>query len=151
MTHLKKGDPAPKFKTEDFKLVDFIGQTVVLYFYPKDDTPGCTIQAKQFAEHKPVFDSLKAKVLGVSKDSKDSHEKFKSKYCLTFDLISDDAEICQQYGVWVSKSMFGKSYMGIERATFLINKEGNIAHIWPKVSVNDHALEVIAKINELKL
>ena len=151
MHKLEKVYHAPKFNTGGFKLDDFKGHILALYFYPKDDTPGCTIQAKQFAESKAIFDSLGAKILGVSKDSKDSHDKFKNKHCLTFDLLSDDAEVCEDYGVWVSKSMFGKKYMGIERTTFLIDKKGHIAHIWPKVTINDHAQEVIAKIKELKL
>jgi len=151
MTKLGPEDPAPKFKADGFDLEDFKGNVLALYFYPKDDTPGCTIQAKQFAEYKSTFDGLGAKVLGVSKDSKDSHEKFKVKHCLNFDLLSDDADVCQSYGVWVTKSMFGKQYMGIERTTFLIDRNGYIAHVWSKVSVNDHAHEVIEKIKELKL
>ena len=151
MAKLTIGDIAPEFKAGGFDLKDFQGQFLVLYFYPKDDTPGCTIQAKEFSEHKVIFDGLGAKILGVSKDSNESHEKFKNKHCLTFDLLSDDADVCEKYGVWVEKSMFGKKYMGIERSTFLIDKNGYIVHIWPKVSVNDHAQEVIAKIKELSL
>jgi peroxiredoxin Q/BCP len=151
MSKLQVGDKAPKFNVDGFKLEDFLGKIVVLYFYPKDDTPGCTIEAREFAENQKTFDQLGAKILGVSKDSRDSHEKFQSKHCLTFDLISDDANLCEKYGVWGEKSMFGKKYMGVTRATFLIDKKGNIAYIWPKVSVNEHALEVIAKIKELSL
>ena len=151
MAHLNIGDSAPQFDIGGFKLSDFVGKILVLYFYPKDDTPGCTIQAKEFAVNKAIFDSLGAVILGVSKDSVDSHKKFQTKYCLTFDLISDDADLCQQYGVWSAKSMFGKSYMGIDRTTFLIDKNGKIAHIWSKVTVNDHALEVIDKIKQLGL
>ena len=151
MTTLKIGDLAPSFYADGFNLEDFKGKILVLYFYPKDDTPGCTIEAKEFSQNKAIFDSLGAKILGVSKDNKDSHEKFKNKYCLTFDLLSDDSDVCEKYGVWVSKSMFGKKYMGIERSTFLIDAKGVISYIWPKVKVNDHALEVIAKIKELKL
>jgi peroxiredoxin Q/BCP len=151
MAKLTIGDIAPEFQAGGFDLKDFKGQFLVLYFYPKDDTPGCTIQAIGFTSHKAIFDGLGAKILGVSKDSKESHEKFKNKYCLTFDLLSDDADVCEKYGVWVEKSMFGKKYMGIERSTFLIDKKGYIAHIWPKVTVNDHAQEVMAKIKELSL
>lgn len=152
MSNLTIGQIAPILSSRSFDLADFIGKTnIVLYFYPKDDTPGCTIEAKEFSEQTQVFQSLGTKVFGVSKDSQTSHDKFKNKYCLQFDLISDDADFCQKYGVWVEKSMFGKSYMGIERTTFLIDKQGNIAHIWSKVKVNDHALEVIDKIKQLGL
>ncbi len=151
MTQLKLGDLAPLFNTQECDLLSLRGKTVVLYFYPKDDTPGCTIEAKEFSANKPEFEKLGAVVFGVSKDSSASHEKFKSKYCLEFDLISDNGSICQDYGVWVQKSMFGKSYMGIDRVTFLIDPAGKIAYIWTKVSVNDHALEVIDKIKELDL
>jgi peroxiredoxin Q/BCP len=151
MLSLKVGDLAPKFNVGGFNLQDFADKIVVLYFYPKDDTPGCTIEAKEFAAHQKILDGLGAKILGVSKDDEASHEKFKARYCLTFDLISDNADLCKQYGVWVEKSMFGKKYMGIERSTFLIDRNGKIAYIWPKVKVNEHALEVIEKIKELKL
>jgi peroxiredoxin Q/BCP len=151
MSNLQIGDIAPKFNVGGFKLEDFGGKIVVLYFYPKDDTPGCTIEAKEFTANQKIFDGLGAKILGVSKDSEDSHQKFKTRYCLTFDLISDNADLCEQYGVWVQKSMFGKKYMGVERATFLIDRSGKIAYIWPKVKINDHALEVIDKIKELAL
>ncbi len=151
MSDLKIGDSAPLFSVDGFALQDFLGQVVVLYFYPKDDTPGCTIQAKEFSANQDVFNNLGAKVLGVSKDGAAAHEKFKNKHCLTFDLISDDADLCQRYGVWVAKSMFGKSYHGIARTTFLIDRSGKIAYIWPKVSVNEHALEVIDKIKQLEL
>jgi peroxiredoxin Q/BCP len=151
MSQLNIGDIAPKFNVSGFKSEDLLGKVVVLYFYPKDDTPGCTIEANEFTANQKIFDQLGAKVIGVSKDSPESHEKFKNKYCLTFDLISDDANLCEAYGVWVQKSMFGKKYMGIERSTFLIDRNGKIAYIWPKVKVNDHALEVIDKIKELAL
>jgi peroxiredoxin Q/BCP len=150
-TRLQVGDKAPSFNVDGFRLEDFLGKIIVLYFYPKDDTPGCTIEAKEFAENQKTFDLLEAKVLGVSKDSRACHEKFQSKHELTFDLISDDAGLCELYGVWGEKSMFGKKYMGITRATFLIDRSGQIVYIWPNVTVNDHALEVIAKIKELNL
>ena len=152
MTHLKIGDSAPDFSSSNFDAKSFLGhKIVVLYFYPKDDTPGCTIEAQEFSKNSDIFASLGAVVLGVSKDSQQSHQKFKDKYCLAFDLISDDKEICNNYGVWAQKSMFGKSYMGVERSTFLIDKNGKIAYIWDKVKVNDHALEVIDKIRQLDL
>lgn len=152
MTILKLGDQAPLFTTPECNLANYKGQVVVLYFYPKDDTPGCTIEAREFAANKEVFDKLNAVVFGVSKDSSKSHDKFKEKYCLNFALISDsDSSICQSYGTLVNKSMFGKSYLGIERSTFLIDKEGRIAYIWNNVKVNDHALEVIDKIKQLNL
>lgn len=153
---LKVGDKAPDFsakisESELIKLEDLKGKFIVLYFYPKDDTPGCTMEAKDFNDLRHDFASINAKIIGISKDSTESHQQFKGKYCLNFDLISDKTtEICKKFGVWGEKSMFGKKYMGIDRATFLLDPDGNIAHIWHKVSVQGHAVEVLEKIKELR-
>ncbi len=151
MVKLQPGDDAPKFNVDGFNLDDFKGSIVVLYFYPKDNTPGCTLEAKDFANHKKSFDEVGAKILGVSKDTRKSHDNFTEKCGLNFDLISDDQDLSEKYGMWVLKSMYGKSYMGISRSTFLIDREGKIAFIWPSVKVNGHAEEVLNKIKELKL
>ena len=126
------------------------GGFFVLYFYPKDDTPGCTIEANDFNNFKKQFEELNCKIIGVSKDSIKSHNKFKEKYCLNFPLISDEKmEICKIFNVLKEKSMFGKKYLGISRDTFLINKEGKIAFIWQNVSAAGHALKVLEKLKSL--
>lgn len=146
---------APDFSgyvAEDIQISNqqFAGKYVVLYFYPKDSTAGCTTEANDFNDLKEDFDQNNSVIIGVSKDSLKSHQKFIDKYSLQFQLISDEeCVVCNNYGVWVEKSMYGKKYMGIQRATFLINPDGNIAHIWPKVSVKGHAKEVLNKIQEL--
>lgn len=123
---------------------------VVLYFYPKDDTPGCTTEAKDFRDLADAFATIDTVVIGVSKDTIESHAKFKTKHCLPFTLASDAAgEVCNAYGVWGEKSMYGKKYMGITRATFLIDKSGKIAAIWPKVSVTGHAADVLKAAQRL--
>jgi peroxiredoxin Q/BCP len=128
-------------------LASFQGKHVVLYFYPKDDTPGCTQEANDFAALVEEFNQYNAIILGISRDSTTSHQKFKKKYCLPFTLLSDTTgETCQRYGVWVEKSMYGKKYMGIARATIWIDTTGNVRKIWPKVSVPGHAQEVLASI-----
>jgi peroxiredoxin Q/BCP len=129
-------------------LKEFAGKNIVLYFYPKDDTPGCTQEAKDFRDNLEEFKKLDAVVIGVSKDDLGKHKNFKEKYDLTFQLISDtEGTMCANYGVWAEKSMYGKKYFGIERSTFLIDKEGNVVKIWRNVSVKGHVVEVI---NELK-
>lgn len=146
---LAVGDKAPDFKIrtdadEDFVLSSALGKKVVLYFYPKDNTPGCTTEACDFREFLEEFNGLNCLVLGVSKDSVASHKKFKEKYNLNFPLGSDEnGEVCQKYGVWSEKSMFGKKYFGITRATFLIDEQGNIQHIWPKVKVSTHIQDIL--------
>jgi peroxiredoxin Q/BCP len=126
------------------------GKTVVLYFYPKDDTTGCTAEACGFRDQLPDFSKLKAQVIGVSKDSAARHDKFKAKYELTFPLVSDeDGNICEKYGTWIEKSLYGRKYMGIERATFLIDKMGIITKIWHKVKVPGHVDEVLAALKTL--
>lgn len=148
---LEIGDKAPDFTAETdtpgetISLKDFRGKKVVLYFYPKDDTTGCTKEACDFRDN---FARLKRKgaiVLGVSPDAVKSHAKFKGKYDLPFTLVSDpDKKICQLYGVWKEKSMYGRTYMGVERSTFLIDEQGKIAAIWRKVKVAGHVEEVMA-------
>jgi peroxiredoxin Q/BCP len=121
------------------------GQTVILYFYPKDDTTGCTAQACGFRDAEANFKGAKATVIGISKDSVASHDKFKKKYALPFALASDEAgHVCEDYGVWVEKSMYGRKYMGIERTTFLIDKSGVIQRVWNKVKVPGHVPEVLS-------
>ena len=151
---LKEGDKAPDFKSKDqdgnpVKLADFKGQRVVLYFYPKDDTPGCTKEACSFRDADSVYREKGIKVLGVSTDSEASHQKFISKFQLPFDLLADtDKTIVNSYGVWGEKSMYGKKYMGTNRKTFLIDEKGKIAKIFDKVNVAEHADEVLAAFGE---
>ncbi len=149
---LKPGVKAPDFNLPvtgggTLKLSSLKGETVVLYFYPKDDTSGCTKEACSFSENIAALNRIKAKVVGVSRDSIASHDKFIAKYDLKFPLVSDeDGTICEKYGVWVEKSMYGRKYMGIERTTFLIGADGKILRIWNKVKVPGHTEEVIAAI-----
>ncbi|MCX7123592.1 MAG: peroxiredoxin [Gammaproteobacteria bacterium] len=146
---LKIGDPIPtiSFKTtsgQTHTFSDFAGQTVILYFYPKDDTPGCTIEAKGFRDHLAEFQAKNAIIFGVSKDTEASHHKFREKYCLPFDLIIDSETIlCQHFGVLKDKSLFGKKYKGIERSTFIINPAGQLAKEWRKVNVLGHVKKVL--------
>ena len=154
MTTLSIGDKAPAVNLPrdgggDVNLADFEGQQVVLYFYPRDDTPGCTKQAIGFTEMAPDFAAAGAVVLGVSKDPIKKHEKFVAKHDLGIALLSDeDSDVCERYGVWVEKSMYGKTYMGIERATFLIGPDGTITQIWRKVKVPGHIDAVLAAVKE---
>ena len=128
-------------------LSDFSGKMVVLYFYPKDDTSGCTKEAQGFTEHAAEFAAAGAVVLGVSKDSIAKHEKFRDKYGLGVALLSDEqGHVCEDYGIWVEKSMYGKTYMGIERATFLIDGTGRILREWRKVKVDGHVQEVLEAV-----
>lgn len=149
------GDKAPAFtlpvdEGKKISLSELKGKSVVLYFYPKDDTPGCTLEAKDFRDHLKEFEKAGAVILGASKDPVKSHLKFKEKYCLPFPLLSDEeGSLCEDYGVWVEKSMYGKKYMGVERTTFLIDKNGTIAHIWRKVKVEGHVGEVLAAVKAL--
>ena len=152
---VKEGDRAPDFSLPTWpdgrpvRLSDFRGQWVVLYFYPKDMTSGCTKEACQFRDLHPEFEKVHAVVLGVSKDSLKSHEKFANKYELPFRLLSDeDTGVAQAYGVWVEKSMYGRKYMGMERSTFLIDPEGNIRRVWRKVKVPGHAEAVLEALKE---
>jgi peroxiredoxin Q/BCP len=132
-------------------LDSFSGKTVVLYFYPKDDTPGCTQESCDFRDHFGRLQGEGVVVLGVSKDSPASHVKFKSKFQLPFPLVSDESgALCEAYGVWKEKSMYGRSYMGIERSTFIIDVEGRIAKVYPKVSVTGHVEQVMRDLQDLK-
>lgn len=148
------GSKAPAFKLpadngETVSLKDYAGKKLVLYFYPKDDTSGCTAQACAFNDALPGFKKLKTAVLGVSRDPVKKHVKFKEKYDLTFPLLSDeDAVVLEKYGVWVEKSMYGRKYMGIERSTFIIDETGKITHEWRKVKVPGHVNEVMAALKE---
>ncbi|SIQ07435.1 peroxiredoxin Q/BCP [Rhizobium sp. RU20A] len=152
MTELSIGQPAPDFSLPrdggtSVSLADFAGKRLVLYFYPKDDTSGCTVEAKAFSEHAQAFDAAGAAVLGVSPDPVKSHDKFVKKHALTIPLAADeDQAVCNAYGVWVEKSMYGKKYMGVERTTFLIGPDGRIEKIWPKVKVPGHVEEVLAAV-----
>ncbi|MCE5972926.1 peroxiredoxin [Sinirhodobacter sp. WL0062] len=125
-------------------------QPVVLYFYPKDDTPGCTTEALDFTRLAGEFEAAGAVVIGISKDTQAKHEKFCAKHGLGVILVSDEAsDTCESYGTWVEKSMYGRTYMGIERATFLIDGAGKIARVWPKVKVKGHAEEVLEAVRAL--
>lgn len=154
MTALKEGDRAPDFTVpadngQTLSLKDFRGRKLVLYFYPKDDTPGCTAEACDLNEALPQFGKLNTAVLGISRDGLKKHQKFSEKYGLNFPLGADeDGSICEKYGVWVEKSMYGKKYMGIERATFLIGEDGKILKIWRKVKVPGHIDAVADAIKE---
>ncbi len=141
------GKQAPTFSmpTDDgstVNLKDLAGRRVVLYFYPKDDTPGCTTQACAFRDLQPTFKNEAAVIIGVSKDNVASHKKFRAKYGLTFSLASDTSSVCEKYGVWKEKNMYGRKYMGVERSTFLIDENGIVRAEWRKVSVPGHADEV---------
>lgn len=146
---LDAGDKAPTFTLPtdgggEISLKDLKGETVVLYFYPKDDTSGCTAEACAFRDALPDFSKVNATVIGVSKDPVKKHDKFKDKYDLTFPLASDeDGKVCDVYGTWVEKSMYGRKYMGIDRSTFLIDGKGVIRAIWRKVKVPGHVDEVL--------
>ena len=146
---LEVGDKAPSFTLPTdgggtISLKDLKGETVILYFYPKDDTSGCTKEACGFRDALADFSKAKAKVIGVSKDPVKKHDKFKEKYDLNFPLASDeDGAVCDAYGSWVEKSMYGRKYMGIDRSTFLIDGKGVIRAIWRKVKVPGHVDEVL--------
>ena len=149
MVGLEVGAVAPDFSVptdggEELTLSSLRGKKVVLYFYPKDDTPGCTKEACGFRDALPDYSAVDAVILGVSKDSVAKHDKFKAKYELPFTLLSDaEGAICEAYGTWVEKSMYGRKYMGIERATFLIDEAGLVQGIWRKVKVKGHVDQVL--------
>jgi peroxiredoxin Q/BCP len=146
---VKPGDVAPDFSLPtdgngSVSLSALKGKPVVLYFYPKDDTSGCTAEACGFRDSFPDYGKTGAVVIGVSKDSVASHDKFKKKHELPFILASDTSgEVCESYGVWVEKSMYGRKYMGIDRSTFLIDRDGVVRNAWHKVKVNGHVAEVL--------
>lgn len=145
----EEGSKAPDFKLknqngETISLSDFKGKNVVLYFYPKDDTSGCTAEACSFRDDFPKFEKTDAVILGVSPDSVESHKKFEQKYRLNFNLLSDEKkEILQKYEVWKEKNMYGRKYMGVERTTYIIGPEGKIKKIFRKVKVSGHNKEVL--------
>jgi peroxiredoxin Q/BCP len=152
MSELKIGSKAPSFSAPDqsgktVSLGDFKGKTLVLYFYPKDDTPGCTTEACSFRDEHSVFLKKGAVVIGVSPDSPKKHTKFIEKFSLPFPLLADeDHKICEAYGVWVEKSMYGKTYMGVERSTFVIDPQGKLKAIYRKVKPAEHTAEVLAAL-----
>lgn len=152
---LQVGDKAPDFALacdgdEKVALKKLKGQPVVLYFYPKDDTSGCTKEAIDFTAKLKAFQKLGATIIGCSKDSVESHDKFKAKHKLRLTLASDsDGKTCEAYGVWIEKSMYGRKYMGIDRATFLIDGKGQLANIWRKVKVPGHVDEVLTALENL--
>jgi thioredoxin-dependent peroxiredoxin len=152
---LEVGKKAPAFKLESsdggtVKLADFAGTIVVVYFYPRDNTPGCTVEAEGFRDAVPALKKLGAVVLGVSKDSIASHCKFRDKYKLTFPLLSDpEGTALEAYGAWGDKVMYGKKLKGIIRSTVVIDKAGKVARHWPKVSVKGHVDEVVAAVKTL--
>ena len=152
---LEVGSKAPAFTLPDaegkkVKLADFKGSPVVLYFYPKDDTPGCTKEACAFRDRSEEFKKLGAVVLGVSADSSASHAKFRDKYSLNFPLLADESHsVSESYGAWREKNMYGKKSMGIQRSTYLIDAEGKVAKVWKKVSVDGHDAQVLEALQEL--
>lgn len=156
MSELQHGDMAPDFDLPTdgggrVRLSDLRGQTVVLYFYPKDDTSGCTSEAQAFTTLAEDFRKAGAVVIGASKDSVKSHDRFKAKYGLEITLASDESgEVVEAYGAWVEKSMYGRKYMGIDRSTFLINGEGALSQVWRKVKVPGHADQVLKAVRALR-
>ena len=152
MALIEPGRKAPAFTLKDqegmsHKLTDHAGQPVVIYFYPKDDTPGCTKEACAFRDNFPKFKKLGVEVLGVSTDGEKSHQKFIAKYELPFRLLADDdKKIVEAFGVWGEKSLYGRKYMGTNRVTYLIDEAGKIAAVWPKVKPETHADEILAML-----
>ncbi len=149
------GKAAPKFTAEatgekTIRLEDLKGQNIVLYFYPKDSTPGCTTEGQNFRDHIKKFEKLNTVIFGVSRDSIQSHEKFKSKQCFPFELLSDpEGKLCNKFDVIKEKNLYGKKYMGIERSTFLIDKKGVLRQEWRKVKVKGHVDEVLEAVKAL--
>lgn len=152
---LNIGQTAPDFTLPadtgaEIQLSSLRPAPVVLFFYPRDDTPGCTLEARAFTSLLPEFTALGAQVYGISKDSIAKHCKFRDKYELAIPLLSDaESDVCENYGVWGAKKMYGKEFMGITRTTVLIDAAGNFAQIWPKVKVEEHAQEVLAAVRAL--
>ena len=153
---LKINTKAPDFtltstNNTDYSLKKSLGKYVVIYFYPKDDTPGCTIEANDFNKLLPQFKKLNCEVFGISKDNLKSHDKFKEKYKLKFDLLSDEElNVLKKFKVWGKKKFMGREFMGILRTTFLIDKKGKILRIWENVKVKDHAKEVLETLKEIQ-
>ncbi|MEQ8404420.1 MAG: thioredoxin-dependent thiol peroxidase [Oceanicaulis sp.] len=155
MSEVTEGSKAPDFSLpadggREVSLSDFKGKAVVLYFYPKDDTPGCTKEAIGFSEAADAFDQAGAVVIGVSKDTVAKHDKFRDKHDLKVILASDaEGDVTERYGAWVEKNMYGKKYMGIERCTFLIGGEGEVKQVWRKVKVPGHVDQVLEAVKSL--
>ncbi|MBF2015657.1 MAG: thioredoxin-dependent thiol peroxidase [Rivularia sp. T60_A2020_040] len=153
----KMGEKAPSFSATNqngdlVKLEDFQPNWLVLYFYPKDDTPGCTVEAKDFSEYSQQFTDLGATIVGISPDSEESHCKFINKHNLSIQLLSDpEHQVCETYGVWQLKRFMGKEYMGVVRSTFLISPDGNIVYVWSNVRTKGHAQKVLNKFQELRV
>jgi thioredoxin-dependent peroxiredoxin len=156
MTTISVGSPVPNFEAastggKTLELSDLRGKNLVLYFYPKDNTPGCTQEGCDFRDHIADFEALNTVVLGVSRDSLKSHENFKEKQCFPFDLLSDpDEKLCKLFDVIKLKNMYGKQVLGVERSTFLIDQDGNLASEWRKVKVKEHVAEVLEKIRQIQ-
>ena len=152
---IEVGSTAPTFSLpgvagREIASASFAGRQVVLYFYPKDDTSGCTKEAQEFNALRPSFEAVGTEVIGISPDSPKSHDKFAAKYGLDFPLASDEAKATlEAYGVWAEKSMYGRKYMGVERTTYLIGRDGKVARVWAKVKVPGHAAEVLEAAREL--
>ena len=152
---IEQGDALPAIAVqtgegETKPLGEWKGKPLVVYFYPKDDTPGCTKEAQQFTALADEFEKLGVQLLGISKDPPAKHAKFTDKYDLKVPLATDpDGSVCEAFGVWVEKNMYGRKYMGIQRATFLFDKDGKAARVWPKVKVKGHAEEVLAAAREI--
>lgn len=154
MVDLQAGDEAPAFKAQDetgrtWSLDELRGRPVVLYFYPKDDTSGCTKEACSFRDSMDRVAGAGAVVLGVSRDDAESHRAFKGKHGLNFPLLVDEGDLSEAYGTWVEKKMYGRTFMGLQRATFLIGPDGKLARVWPKVRVDGHVDEVLEALAEL--
>jgi thioredoxin-dependent peroxiredoxin len=155
MALIEPGKKAPAFNLKDqngktHRLADYAGRPVVLYFYPKDDTPGCTVEACSFRDALPRFEGIDAVVLGISPDSVKSHQKFKEKFKLPYTLVADaEHAIAEKYGVWAEKSMYGRKYWGVARTTFIVDKTGKIAKVFEKVKPEGHAPEVADAVKAL--
>ena len=152
---IKENTKAPIFKLpstnkKEYSLKDSIGNYVIIYFYPKDDTPGCTIETNDFNKLLPKFKKLNCEILGISKDNLKSHNKFRDKYKIKFDLLADEEiKVLKKYKVWSKKKFMGREFMGIVRTTFLIDKKGKIIKIWSNVKVKDHAKEVLETLQKI--
>ena len=152
---IKENTKAPIFKLpstnkKEYSLKDSIGKYVIIYFYPKDDTPGCTIETNDFNKLLPKFKKLNCEILGISKDNLKSHDKFRDKYKIKFDLLADEEiRVLKKYKVWAKKKFMGREFMGIVRTTFLIDKKGKIIKIWNNVKVKDHAKEVLETLQNI--